>query len=82
MSRIELSKDTRQALTQALSRYLKKELDVEIGGFEAAFLLDFIAETLGPHFYNQGLHDAQAIIRDRLETISDAVYEIEKPLKT
>jgi uncharacterized protein (DUF2164 family) len=82
MSKIELSKQTREAMTLALKRYLKEELDVEVAGFDATFLLDFISETLGPHYYNQGLHDAQALIGKKLELIVEAVFEIEKPVKT
>jgi len=82
LSKIELDKKTREALAQALTRYLKEELDLDVVGFDAVFLLDFIGETLGPHYYNQGLHDAQAIYREKLELIAEAVYEIEKPLKT
>jgi uncharacterized protein (DUF2164 family) len=82
LSKIVLDKKTREALAQALTRYLKDELDLEVTGFDAVFLLDFVGETLGPHYYNQGLHDAQAIYREKLELIAEAVYEIEKPLKT
>ena len=81
MSKIELSKEARDALAKALSRYLKDELDLTVEGFDAVFLLDFISETLGPHYYNQGLHDAQAILHSKLEQIGDAIYEIEKPVK-
>lgn len=81
MARIELTKETREQLARALSRYLKQELDVEVSGFDAQFLLDFVTETLGPHYYNQGLHDAQALIKGKLELITEAVYEIEKPVK-
>jgi uncharacterized protein (DUF2164 family) len=78
---IELSKPVRDAATRALQAYLKDQLEVEVEGFDAVFLMDFLAETLGPAFYNQGLSDAQAIIRERLEVISDAIYELEKPIK-
>ncbi len=81
MSKIELSKSTRDALAGHLTRYLKHELSLEVTGFDAVFLVDFISETLGPHYYNQGLHDAQAIYREKLELIAEAVYEIEKPSK-
>ena len=81
MARIELPKETREQLARALSKYLKDELDVEASGFDAQFLLDFITETLGPHYYNQGLYDAQAIVRSKLDMIGEAVYEIEKPAK-
>lgn len=82
MSRIEFDKPTRDALIRALSRYMKDELDVELGGFDAGFLFDFVADTLGPHFYNQGLQDAQALFRGKLEAVIEAVYEIEKPIKS
>jgi uncharacterized protein (DUF2164 family) len=81
MSRIELPKPTHDALARALSGYLKDQLGLEVEGFDAVFLVDFVVETMGPVFYNQGLNDAQAIIRDRLEAITDAIYEIEKPAK-
>lgn len=81
MARIELEKPVREALVRALSRYVKDELEVEIGGMDAILFLDFISETMGPHFYNQGLADAQAILQAKLEQISDAIYEIEKPAK-
>ena len=81
MSRIELPKDTRDALARALSRYLKDELDVEVQGFDAVFLLDFVTERLGPHFYNQGLADAQAILSKKLDEIGESIYQLEKPAK-
>jgi uncharacterized protein (DUF2164 family) len=80
-SKIELSKETREALARALSDYLKDELEVEITGFDAQFLLAFIVERIGPRFYNQGLQDAQALFRAKVELIGEAIYELEKPVK-
>ena len=81
MPKIDLDKDTRAKLTDGLSRYLRDELDLEVKGFDAEFLLDFISERLGPYYYNQGLHDASALYREKLEAITEAVWEIEQPLK-
>lgn len=81
MSKIELEKPAREALTKALSRYLKDELDVEVEGFDAVFLMDFILERIGPHLYNQGLRDAQRLMTAKFEQIGEAIYEIEKPAK-
>jgi uncharacterized protein (DUF2164 family) len=65
MSKIELPKETQDALAKALSRFLKEELDLEVTGFDAVFLTDFITETFGPHIYNQGLADAQALLSEK-----------------
>jgi uncharacterized protein (DUF2164 family) len=80
MSRIEFDKETRDQLSRGLRRRLKDTLDVEIDPFDALDLLDFLSETLGPHYYNQGLHDAQAIVKDRVDAIIEDIYVIEKPV--
>lgn len=80
MSRIEFDKETRDLLSRAIRRRLKDTLDVEIDPFDALDLLDFLSETLGPHYYNQGLHDAQAIVRGRVDAIIEDIYVIEKPV--
>ena len=82
MSRIELDNPTREMLSRLLRRHLKAELDVEIEPFDGLDLLDFLSETLGPYYYNQGLHDAQTIVQTRVDEIIEAVHQIEKPLKT
>jgi uncharacterized protein (DUF2164 family) len=81
MSKIELPKETREALAKALSRYLKDELDAEVTGFDALFLLDFIIETVGPHVYNQGLADAQSLLAKKVEELGDSIWALEKTAK-
>ena len=81
MSKIELPKPTAEAAAKALSKYLKDELDLEVKGFDAVFLVDFITERLGPHFYNQGLYDAQAILAKKSDEIGEAILGAEKPVK-
>ena len=79
--RIELEKPAREALTRALARYLKDELDVEVGGMDAMLLLDFISERMGPHYYNQALYDVRTLLQARFETLGEAVYDLERPAK-
>ena len=81
LPKIELPKATREALAKTLTGYLKSELDVELGGFEAVFVLDFIVDRLGPHIYNQALYDAQAHVLKKLEALGEAVLDLEKPAK-
>ena len=73
MTEINFSKEEQEIITQKLQRYFSKELDQELGQFDAQFLLD-----VGPYFYNRGLYDAQAVLERRLEDISEAIYELEK----
>lgn len=79
--RIELEKPVREALARVLSKHLKDELEVEMGGMDAMLLLDFISERLGPHYYNQGLEDARALLQAKAAALIDAVYDLEKPAR-
>ena len=81
MAKIAFDKPTRDLLSRQLMRHLKDELDLEVDPVDAGGLVDFLSETLGPHFYNQGLADAQAAIKARAELIVEAIYDLEQPLK-
>ena len=81
MSHIAFSREEKEVLSRKLKDYIAKELDHEIGQFESEFLLDFISEHIGPHYYNKGLSDAGSVIPAKFEDINDALYEIEAPLE-
>lgn len=77
-AKIELDRATREDLARRLARHLKDSHDIEIAPFDAVDLMDFLAKTLGPHFYNQALLDAQALVQARAETIVEALSDLEK----
>ncbi|MGB5445138.1 MAG: DUF2164 family protein [Psychromonas sp.] len=49
-----------------------------MGDFDAEFLLDFFTEKIGGYYYNQGLNDARALLDEKLDTITESFYELEK----
>jgi len=76
---IEFDKNEKALLVDKLKGYFRDELDQDIGQFDAEFLLDFFSEKIGIYYYNRGLNDAQEIFRDRVDNITDAIYELEFP---
>lgn len=78
MAIIEFSKEEKAHIVQKIKLYFSEELTQEIGQFDAEFLLDFFSEEVGAYFYNRGLIDARDILTAKLETIDEALYEIEK----
>jgi uncharacterized protein (DUF2164 family) len=80
MAIVGFSKQEKDAVVKMIQQYFSKELDQEIGQFEAAFLLDFFAEEIGPYFYNKGIHDSQAILKKRVDDIAEAIDSLEKPI--
>lgn len=80
MQDIEFSKEQRTAMVDKLQRYFEDELDQELGGFDAEFLLDFFAKEVGGHFYNQGLKDARLVLDAKIALIDDELYALEKDM--
>ena len=78
MSKIEFSAQQKQLITTKLQKYMENELEVELGQFDAEFLMDFISKEMGSLYYNQGLYDAQAVLVQRMDSFTDAIYELEK----
>lgn len=75
---IKFSNEETKILTHKIQLYFSEELDQELGQFSAQFLLDFFAEEIGPYYYNQGLLDAQALLESRIESLGEAIGELEK----
>ncbi len=78
MSKIAFSKEEKEIIVHKIQLYFSKELKQKIGQFDAEFLLDFFAQEVGAHFYNQGLHDAQTALSAKLDDIQDAIYQLEQ----
>lgn len=74
MKNIELSKESKQDLINSIKEFFARERDEDISDFQAATVLEFILETVGPHIYNQAVADAHALMTDRLEDL----YGLEK----
>ncbi len=79
MSPIKFTVNEKNLLIDKLQRYFMKELEQELAQFDADFLLDFFTEELGAIYYNRGLYDAQALMSEKLELISEQIVELELP---
>ncbi len=78
MKKIEFSKEDKADIVARIQRYFSDELDQKIGVLPAEFLLDFFSSTIGAHYYNQGLRDAQAAFLKKMEDASEAIYLLER----
>ncbi|WP_281555943.1 DUF2164 domain-containing protein [Thalassomonas sp. RHCl1] len=83
MAIITFSEEEKSTIVNQVQKYFQKELDQDLGQFDAEFLLDFFAEKIGVYFYNRGLNDAQNVLTGKLADLAlemeEALDEIEKP---
>jgi len=79
MNNIELSREQTDHLVSKIKDYFDQELGQDIGGFEAEFLIQFLAREVGPYFYNKGLTDARQLLHEKIEDLGYLLQEMEKP---
>ncbi len=79
MNKIEFSKEQKDRMVGKIKTYFQDELQQDIGGFEAEFLIDFFARELGPSFYNRGIFDAQQVFAEKQEEAGYVIQELEQP---
>ena len=56
---IELNKESRATAVASIERYYKENFDEKIGNIQAAALLNFFLEEIGPSIYNKAIADVQ-----------------------
>ncbi|MBX5164938.1 MULTISPECIES: DUF2164 domain-containing protein [unclassified Rhizobium] len=82
MKKIEFSKEAKTTIVSSIRRYFETELDQSIGVLPAEFLLDFFADEIGAHYYNQGLRDAHAALLKKMEDLAEDIYLLERDEKS
>ena len=80
MKKIKFTNSQKEHIVQKIKLYFEKELNDEIGQFDAEFLLDFFAKEIGGHFYNRGLQDAQEAMESQMDLLKEVLYTMEEPI--
>jgi uncharacterized protein (DUF2164 family) len=78
MKRIEFTREETKVIVGHLQGYFRDELDQSLGELPAQLLLDFIADKIGPAFYNRALYDAQAVVSAKADDMSEAILGLER----
>lgn len=78
LAEIKLEDSIKIEIIAKLQKYFEVELQQEIGGFDAEFLLDFFSKEVGGYYYNQGLADALKSFESKMEDVGELIYQLEK----
>ena len=74
---IELNKDARKQAVLSIERYFLDNMDEKIGNVQAAALLHFFVEEIGPCIYNQAVLEVQERLQTRIMELDIEVHEDE-----
>ena len=78
MKPIAFDKDEKKAIVSEIRDYFCEELDQDIGVMPAEMLMTFFADKMGAYYYNRGVYDAQAALKQRMDSLHDDLYGLEQ----
>lgn len=78
---INLTKQQKDHIISEIQRFFYEERNEEIGTLAAENMFEFVKTTLGPHFYNEAIKDARQLVEQKMSSMEDDLYALEKNLK-
>ncbi|NIY46502.1 DUF2164 domain-containing protein [Cedecea colo] len=77
MKNVKLPDEEYQSVVAHIVDYMEDKHDLQLGQFEAEFLLDELVKKIAPLFYNQGLNKAIDVIQNNVLTLEE-LLDLEK----
>lgn len=78
---IQLTKQQKDAMIGDIQRFFYEERGEEIGELAAENVLEFFKSAMGPYFYNEAIKDARLLIEQKMNSIEEDLYALEKTKK-
>lgn len=78
---IKFTVQQKQHMISEIQRFFEEERGEEIGDLAAENVLEFFKQYLGPYFYNEGIKDVRLMIEQKMTSIEEDLYSLEKKTK-
>ena len=75
---IEIDEARKKRMIGKLQTFYRTDFDEELSTFRAEQLLDFLIESVGPQFYNQGVQDARVFLQHKLDDLDAEIHELDE----
>lgn len=75
---IHFSKQQKDQMISEIQRFFYEERNEEIGIIAAECAFEFFKDFLGPHFYNEAIKDARMLMEEKMSSIEDELFSLEK----
>ena len=77
----KLTKEQQQLMISDIQYFFSQEREEEITEFAAERVLDFVKESLAPHFYNAAVYDVKQVVEQQFSSLEDEILTLERPIK-
>lgn len=81
MKAMKLPKEQKDQMIRLIQAYFETERGETIGDLAADGVLDFFMTQLSPYVYNQALSDCRVLVNQRMISLEEDVYALEKNIK-
>lgn len=78
MLKLKFPKEQKEQAIDACIAYFAEERGETLGRMAAEQVLDFMIGLIGPAAYNQALADARKLLNERMQSLDDDLYSLEK----
>ncbi|MDQ0059261.1 DUF2164 domain-containing protein [Paenibacillus harenae] len=82
MQIIKLPKEQMDKVIGNIQQFFELERSETIGSIAAEQLLDMMLKELAPYVYNGAISDARKAVFEKMQTLEDELYALEKPIMT
>lgn len=65
----QFSKEQTEEVRETLKTYFDSELEIELGNLQAVMFIDFLNQHIGKQYYNLGIADAMAAIKEKTDDL-------------
>ncbi|MFO1445291.1 DUF2164 domain-containing protein [Bacillus sp. Bva_UNVM-123] len=77
----KLTKEQQQLMISDIQTFFSQERDEEITEFAAERVLEFVKDSLAPHFYNAAVHDVKNVVEQQYFSIEEEILSLERPIR-
>jgi uncharacterized protein (DUF2164 family) len=75
---LTLTPEQESEANHKIKRLMQERFDLDLGTFEAAEILELFTREIAPHYYNRAIFDAQALLKERFESVESDLWALEK----
>lgn len=75
---LTLTSEQESDAASKIKRFMAERFDLDLGSFEALEVLELFTREVAPHYYNRAIFDAQALLKERFESIESDLWALEK----